>query len=78
MSKVANPTVFLSIVSIDSQKSHLLFVFLPSNTLTDPVLRVEVGIEKMGHRMRILSQLRQDALVLFQLEMLYRSAKNNA
>ena len=27
--------------------------------------------------MRILSQLRQDALVLFQLEMLYRQSKSN-
>ena len=69
-----HPLVVLPVVSQLALRLISSFACI-SNTLTDDLLRREIGIEKIGHRMRILSQLRQDALVLFQLELLYRSAK---
>jgi hypothetical protein len=37
------------------------------NPLTDKVLKEHINIQKVGHRHRILSQLRQDALDFFIL-----------
>jgi hypothetical protein len=47
-------------------KCHLKTLTLTySVPLTDDVLKEEIGISKIGHRLRLLSQLRQDALTYF-------------
>ena len=61
MPPLAHPPILLTIVSaiLDSLSTSDLTLALCSNPLTDEVMRVDVGIEKMGHRMRIISQIEE-------------------
>jgi len=55
--------VLASILVNVSQRPLLTLII--SVPLTDAVLKDEIGISKIGHRLRLLSQLRQDALAFF-------------